>query len=135
MAPKQATLGYVKPAQQTLGCAYSEYLVLYLFGAPINLTSCIDARKFFGNGSAMKPKPQQSTLAFDRGRAKPKAAKHDIARKDDGHQGPAAANGMDEDVKSENDEVVEYNVNTKDAVDDEAMADAEVLPNITGTAH
>lgn len=28
MAPKQATLGYVKPAQQTLGCADSEYLVL-----------------------------------------------------------------------------------------------------------
>lgn len=95
----------------------------------------MNGRKFFGNGSATKPKPQQSRLAFDRGRAQPKAAKHDIAGKDDPKQGPAAPDVMDEDMKTEDNEDVKQNVNTKDEVVDEAMADVGVLPNITGTAH
>lgn len=101
---------------------------------PISLTSCNDGRKFFGNGSATKPKPQQSTLAFDRGQAQPKAAKHDVARKNDGNQGPAAADVIDEDMKIDDNEDVKHHVKSEDAVADEAMTDAGILPNITGTA-
>ena len=60
MPPKQATLGYVKSSQQTLGCMLPQNLT---YEYTINQTA---SRKFFGqpqNGS--RPKPQQAKLAFN----------------------------------------------------------------------
>ena len=61
MPPKQATLGYVKSGQQTLGCML-----------PVNRQSAhslmriCPVRKFFGRPTGSSPKPQQSKLAFQR---------------------------------------------------------------------
>lgn len=38
-------------------------------------------------------------------------------------------------MKIDDNEDVKHNVKTEDAVADEAMTDAGILPNITGTAH
>ena len=90
MPPKQATLGYVKSSQQTLGCMHPENptssrcLTIYL------------SSKFFGQQqNGPKPKPQQSTLAFN----PPKASKSADAKNDkvDGVQ----ASGMTKDKPSE----------------------------------
>ena len=58
MPPKQATLGYVKPSQQTLGC-------IHVVFAPRQLsTDSNHDRKFFAHPNGTKSKAQQSTLAF-----------------------------------------------------------------------
>lgn len=75
MAPKQATLGYVRPSQTTLGCVVftlgaastftqsfptlSELFVFVLIGISPLLCS-----KFFTKPSDSKPAPQQTKLSF-----------------------------------------------------------------------
>ena len=74
MPPKQATLGYVKSSQQTLGCM-SPWETLQAV-----CLSTILYRKFFGQQqNGPKPKPQQSTLAFN----PPRPAKSVDAQKED----------------------------------------------------
>ena len=90
MPPKQATLGYVKSSQQTLGCMLPSNPTLE------HIINHITFRKFFGqtqNGS--KPNPQQSKLAFN----PPKASKSADARNDvvDGVQ--ALGKGSDRSLK------------------------------------
>ena len=58
MPPKQATLGYVRHPQQTLGCETKGNLF-----SDRQLT-LIWNRKFFGLRDGVSPKKQQSTLAF-----------------------------------------------------------------------
>ena len=61
MAPKQATLGYVKPTQKTLRCAFWRWLWVYRHRTDMIVFN----RKFFGVPNGTKPaKPQQSKLAF-----------------------------------------------------------------------
>lgn len=60
MPPKQATLGYVKSSQQTLGCMLQTTPVV----RNIANRTLFDS-KFFGNPQGAKSKPQQSTLAFN----------------------------------------------------------------------
>ena len=61
MPPKQATLGYVKSGQQTLGCMLP---VDRQFAH--SLMRICPIRKFFGRPTGSSPKPQQSKLAFQR---------------------------------------------------------------------
>ncbi len=74
MAPKQSTLGYVKPSQTTLGCVaahtYTTRLsflrLAWVCVAPSEQSIAnLHPRKFFGrpNGSASAPQ-QQTKLAF-----------------------------------------------------------------------
>ena len=59
MAPKQATLGYVKSGQRTLGCIVLRYSTQTTFPNWFGVGS-----KFFGNPNGVAPEPQQSKLAF-----------------------------------------------------------------------
>ncbi len=93
------------------------------------LTLHLANSKFFGNANGTKAKPQQSTLAFDGGRAQQKAAKHDIAQRDGGMGKPALADGDDKDVEMEDEAEVKPKVENRDGVDD------EVSPDSAGTAH
>lgn len=68
MPPKQATLGYVKCPQQTLGCGSSE-LAQRGAGTSYRADASLIYRKFFGLPNGAGTKPQQSTLAFSRQRA------------------------------------------------------------------
>lgn len=100
-----------------------------------SLTRCIDDRKFFGNRSATKPKPQQSTLAFDRAGAPPKAAKHVVAGKDDTNGETAVVNETDEGLKIEDNEDIKPNVEAQTMAEDQDMVDVEIVPDTAGTAH
>lgn len=67
MPPKQATLGYVKCPQQTLGCGSSE-LAQRGASTSYHADASLIYRKFFGRPNGAGNKPQQSTLAFSRQR-------------------------------------------------------------------
>ncbi|KAF2866839.1 hypothetical protein BDV95DRAFT_199649 [Massariosphaeria phaeospora] len=60
MAPKQATLGYVRPSQTTLGCEDS----LAVFFTSHRLQLIDSDRKFFGKSAGTAAKSQQSKLSF-----------------------------------------------------------------------
>lgn len=64
MPPKQATLGYVKSSQLTLGCMLRFCAVIRGF-----TDNLLHNRKFFKNPNGPKSKPQQSTLAFSTGQS------------------------------------------------------------------
>jgi len=55
MPPKQATLGYVRDSQTTLGLV----MTLFVFWPKLTLY-----RNFFGKPNGTKPPPKQSTLSF-----------------------------------------------------------------------
>ena len=116
MAPKQATLGYVKSSQTTLGCG--EHLRIPLQVSCSNADG--DCSKFFGkpNGNASK---QQSKLSFS---TKPKSEKKDAELKDEPKSSP-------EDVKAEPQSTAEK-VDTKP--DAKGEHDTEVKEEVNGDA-
>ena len=98
------------------------------------LLTWFDGRKFFENGTGSKPKPQQSTLAFDRRQSQRKEVKHGIPRNDAPDEKQAVADHVSEDTKMENDEDVTYKAELKDVAGDTDMVDRKVLPCNAGTA-
>ena len=92
MPPKQATLGYVKSKQQTLGCMIPALRLLSYDLANVHLLN----RKFFGQSNGVGAKPQQSTLAFQ----KPKIAVKDEEEEANGTHDLEGSEGS-EDVKSD----------------------------------
>jgi DNA ligase-1 len=79
MAPKQATLGYVKSSQTTLGCG--DTVRHHRVMLPILTSLC---RKFFGNANGALPK-QQSKLSFS---TKPKTENKDTEAGPDPRSSP-----------------------------------------------
>ena len=118
MPPKQATLGYVKSGQQTLGCML-----------PVNRQSAHSLmrihpiRKFFGRPAGSSPKPQQSKLAFQRPHtikaAEEKSEEVDGDQKAEEREEANTVNkdvAGDEDVKMDSDsEVHKSAIHTKQA--------------------
>lgn len=101
MAPKQATLGYVRPSQSTLTCGPRDHL----YGSPALM--CLCHRKFFGKPNGAPAKTQQSKLSFS---TKSKADKKDEEVK-------AEPDSSSEELK----EGEENDVDVKEEVNGDAM--------------
>lgn len=104
MPPKQATLGYVRSSQQTLGCTFRGYSVTR------NLADiALFDSKFFGIPQGAKSKPQQSTLAFNSTQSS--KAETPQGPKAEKTNGSIIENGTDDAKKQEDDGDIELGDN------------------------
>ena len=121
MAPKQATLGYVKSSQQTLGCGFHNRV-------PTKVDLVLTLRsKFFGNPNGNKAAPQQSKLKFS---SKPEEApKEDVEEEaSPGASASPAANGVN---GHDADEDVDMKDAATPAKTEESDSDAPVKQELT----
>ena len=125
MPPKQATLGYVRSKQQTLGCLLLAHHELHFCTAT---NAYLLFRKFFGRPTGSSPKPQQSKLAFK----KPHTTKavndeheevDEVLQTEDREEADAVKNNIaDEDV----------DMDCKSEVNDSAMSTSHASPVMNG---
>lgn len=101
MAPKQATIGYVKSSQMTLGCA----AILFSPHRSRTLRLTTFLSKFFGNPNGSKAPAQQTKLAFSLNSGGQKKEKVVAKEEEDDGDGNAEANGVEQAEMDVDDEV------------------------------